>query len=91
MKNTCLLFLTLQLADFVTTALVLHFGGAETNPIVRHFMTTDPLQGLLVAKALAIGIGAIGLFGRKLRAMQIINVAFGAIIAWNMTILARLM
>ena len=87
----CSFFLALQFADFITTALVLHFGGAETNPIVRHFMTNDPLVGLLVAKGLAIAIGALCLFGGKLRAMQITNVAFGGIIAWNVSILARLM
>jgi Domain of unknown function (DUF5658) len=91
MKTTCLLFLVLQVADFVTTAMVLRMGGAETNPIVRHFMTADPLQGLLLAKVLALAIGGICLFGKKYRAMRLTNVAFTGVVAWNVSVMARLM
>jgi hypothetical protein len=90
MKNSFLIFLALQVADFLTTAIVLRLGGAETNPIVRHFMTTGPIQGLLVAKMLALGIGAICVFLRKHRAIRLTNLAFSGIVAWNVTIVARL-
>jgi hypothetical protein len=90
MKNTALLFLFLQLADFVTTVIALQLGGAEVNPIVRHFMSGNPLEGLLVAKVLALAIGMGCLFSNKLRAMQVANLAFSGIVAWNVAILARL-
>ena len=90
MKNSFLLFLALQAADFVTTAIVLRLGGAESNPIVWHFMTLDPLGGLLMAKAIALAIGAICLFGKKQRAMYLSNVVFVGVVAWNVTIMLRL-
>jgi hypothetical protein len=90
MKNSFLLFLALQAADFATTVIALRLGGAEMNPIVGRFMTTDPMGGLMLAKVIALAIGAICLFGKKQRAMHLSNAAFVAIIAWNMTIVLRL-
>ena len=91
MKTSFLIFLALQAADFATTAIVLRLGGAESNPLVRHFMAADPLQGLLAAKLVALAIGAICLVGNKHRALRVTNFAFGGIVAWNVTILTRLL
>lgn len=91
MRNSFFIFLALQAADFLTTAVVLHLGGEETNPIVRHFMSTHALGGLLAAKVVAMAIGAICLFGKKHRAMKLSNMAFAAIVTWNVTIVARLL
>ena len=90
MKTSFLIFLALQAADFATTMIVLNLGGAEANPLVKQFMTTDPLQGLLTAKLLALGIGGICLVLGKLRAIKVTNLAFSAIIAWNVSVVARL-
>jgi Domain of unknown function (DUF5658) len=91
MTNAFLLFVALQAADFVTTALALRLGGAETNPLVSHLMTAGPLGGVLAAKLFSLGIGAICLLLKKHRAIRVTNVAFTAIVAWNVSIVARLL
>ena len=91
MKTSFLIFLALQAADLATTMIVLRMGGNETNPLVKHFMTADPYLGLLTAKLVACGIGGICVALGKARAIRVTNLAFSAIIAWNVSIVARLL
>jgi hypothetical protein len=91
MKMSFLVFLALQTADFLTTAIVLRLGGSESNPIVQHFITADALHGLLIAKLVAVAIGAICLISGRHRALRVTNMAFATIVAWNVTIVARLL
>ena len=91
MTNAFLIFIFLQVADFGTTALALRLGGAETNPVVAHFMTAAPITGLFIAKLIALGIGLTCLLFKKYRAINLSNIAFSGIVAWNLTIVARLL
>ena len=90
MRTSFLIFFTLQVADFVTTAIVLRLGGTEMNPIVRHFITSSSMQGLLMAKLFCLALGAACVFLNKVRAMRLSNIAFSGIVAWNVMILAKL-
>ena len=90
MKSAFLLFLALQVGDFLTTVAALRLGAAESNPVLIHLMTGSPLTGLFLAKLFALAIGAVCVLAKKYRAIRISNVAFSGIVAWNMAILVRL-
>ena len=91
MKKAFYVFVGLQVADFITTLLALRLGGAESNPMVALFMHGGPIAGLLAAKLLALAIGAGCMLFQKRRAIHLTNIAFTAIVTWNVTILARLL
>ena len=51
------LFIALQVADIITTLLILRDGGRELNPVVKWFIDRlGPVAGLLVIKLLACAI-----------------------------------
>jgi hypothetical protein len=79
----------LQVLDLLTTlAFILH-GVREGNPLVRLMMhsTANPLNGLLLVKLLAVGLG---LYCWKLgrgKLLARINIVFALIVAWNLAAL----
>lgn len=85
------IFVLLQAVDFGTTATVLALGGVEQNPLVQHFMSVGPFQGLALAKLVAIAIGLGCFLTRKYRALRLANFAFTGIAIWNASIIARLL
>ena len=85
------LFILLQLADFATTVKVISLGGAEENPIVGHLMGFGVYEGLAAAKLIALAFGGIALFSGRYGGLRKMNVIFAAIIAWNLSIIGRLM
>lgn len=88
--NSLILFLVLQFADFVTTALALHLGGSEQNPLVRQFIGAFGVNGLVLAKTLVILVGTGAALAGKRRAIRWANVVFAAVVAWNVVVVARL-
>ena len=90
MLNQLLLqYAYLQVLDLLTTlAFILH-GVREGNPLVRLMMhsTANPLNGLLLVKLLAVGLG---LYCWKLgrgKLLARINIVFALIVAWNLAAL----
>lgn len=76
----------LQVLDLLTTLAFMLHGVHEGNPLVRFMMhsTTNPLNGLLVVKLMAVGLG---LYCWKLgrgRLLARINIIFALIVAWNL-------
>lgn len=90
MLKALLIFVTLQVADLGTTAAVLRLGGVEENPLVKHFMALGPLEGLILAKLVSVTIGVACFLKTKHRALRLANIVFAAIVAWNLSIIARL-
>ena len=78
-------FIGLQLADLLTTGLILHLGGFEMNPLVNGFMSLNPMAGLVVVKCLAVSIGAFSEAMGKYRVVSMGNYAYGAVVTWNLT------
>jgi hypothetical protein len=76
----------LQVLDLLTTLAFMLHGVREGNPLVRLMMhsTANPLNGLLLVKVIAAGLG---LYCWKLgrgRLLARINIAFALIVAWNL-------
>ena len=90
MKTPLSFFILLQLLDFITTMTVITLGGQENNPVVAHFMAIGPVTGLIISKLLVSGIAVGGTLLGRYRGIRMANLAFSAIVVWNMTVIARL-
>ena len=89
MTQTFVLFSYFQLLDLLTTIGFLMNGVAEANPVVKFALKTapSPLSGLLLVKVAALLLGVYcWRLGRE-RLLTRINVAFGALISWNLVAL----
>jgi len=73
-----------------TTVIALSLGGAENNPLVAHFLSVGPMGGLLISKAVVISIAVLGAFFKKDQGIRKANLVFCAIVAWNLSVIARL-
>ena len=87
---TQLIFVFLQLADFATTMIALNTGGVEKNFFVSRLMIIGSLQGLILSKAIILGIALAGVRLRKLWILGWLNVVFGGVVLWNLVVIARL-
>ena len=90
LKSPLALFILLQIMDFATTLTVLGMGGEEKNPIVAHFMSVGPVGGLFISKLMITGIAVAGYLLGKHRGLRVANIVFMGIVAWNVSIIARL-
>jgi len=86
MAMTFILFIYLQLLDLLSTIACLKFGGVEGNPFVRLLMRQfdNPLNGLLVAKFLAIFVGYITWEFCSPKILLWINIMFAIVVVWNL-------
>ena len=89
MNQLLLQYTYLQVLDLLTTlAFILH-GVREGNPLVRLMMrsTANPLNGLLLVKLAAAGLGIYCWRLGRGKLLARINIIFAAIIAWNLAAL----
>jgi hypothetical protein len=81
-------FLYLQVLDVMTTWLGFRLGLAEASPFVRLLMHWGPLTGVLVSKAVALGLGAVCVRRRRYQVIHIINYWYAALVIWNLTLIS---
>ena len=91
MKTPLIIFLLLQLLDIATTLIAIALGGKEQNPLVGHLMTLGTLKGLIVSKMLVIILALAASWVGMHKGIRIANFVFCAVVAWNFTIVARLL
>lgn len=89
-KSPLAIFILLQILDLATTLIVLALGGHENNPIIARVMAVNPVAGLFVSKLVVTGIAIAGAAMQKHRGLRVANIAFTGIVAWNVTVIARL-
>ena len=85
-----LLFVLLQTADVITTVVAIAYGGAEGNPLIKHFMLTGTVQGLILSKIVVLSAAIFALRTGRPRVIRWSNFAFIAIVVWNVFIIAML-
>jgi hypothetical protein len=88
--TTQLIFIFLQLADFATTMIALNTGAVEKNFFVSRLMIIGSLQGLILSKAIILGIALVAVRLKKLWVLRWVNVVFGGVVLWNVVMIARL-
>lgn len=77
-------FLFLQVADALTTLVVLQRGGYEANPLVRQFLAAGTLGGLILSKFIVVGIAAAILYSQRYRVVFLSNYVYAAVVCWNL-------
>jgi len=87
---TQLIFVLLQLADFATTMIALNTGGVENNFLVSRLMIIGSLQGLILSKAIILGVALAAVRLKKQWVLRWVNVVFGGVVLWNLVAIARL-
>jgi hypothetical protein len=86
--TSILLFALLQLMDFATTMVAIHFGAAEGNPFVRNLMNAGPAAGVAAAKMVALAVGGLCLWRKKQHILRRANYGYAAVVAWNVCTIA---
>ena len=86
MNQLLLQYSYLQVLDLLTTLAFMLHGVREGNPLVRMMMhlTANPLNGLLLVKVVAIGLGLYCWKVGRSRLLTRINILFALIVAWNL-------
>lgn len=80
-------FVYLQLLDLLTTLLGFRLGAAEASPFIRVLMHAGPAFGVILAKALALGLGAYCVYSKKYLLMRIVTYWYSGLVVWNLMIL----
>jgi len=91
MASLFIQFSYLQMLDYLTTVAFLLIGVQEGNPFVRLLMESapTPVAGLVLAKAIALGLGIVCWRREKAALLKRINWMFAALVVWNMTALIQ--
>jgi Domain of unknown function (DUF5658) len=83
----------LNVADLITTRLVLDRGGDEGNPFMEPFAHSLATSVLLKALCLAAVVGLVSRLTpsvRIVRALVFVNVWYAFVVGWNAVVLLRL-
>ena len=86
MNQLLLQFAYLQVLDLLTTLAFMLHGVREGNPLVRMMMhsTANPINGLVLVKLLAVGLGVYCWKLGRSRVLMRINIVFAVVVAWNL-------
>ncbi len=93
-NRAIVVFIALQILDVMTTLLGFMLGAKETNLVVLRFLHLGTLNGLIAAKLFAVVVLiAIVSSGRVrlARLIRLLNLAFAAIVTWNLVMIFTLL
>ena len=83
MKKTVILFIVLNLLDCVTTYIGIQSGLSEGNILLSFLFDYNLFLGLIVKMILAGGVVLLLHLLKKQHLYKILNIAFAAIVVWN--------
>ena len=80
-------FIYLQLLDFLTTLVGFRLGASEASPFIRILMHAGPAVGVLASKLVALGLGAVCVYTRKMHLIRWATYWYGALVVWNLAVM----
>jgi len=80
-------FIYLQLMDLLTTLVGFKLGAAEASPFIRILMHAGPATGVIVSKLLALALGGVCVYARKLHLIRWISYWYAGLVVWNLMIM----
>ena len=80
-------FIYLQLLDLLTTLVGFRLGAAEASPFIRLLMHAGPALGILASKAIALCVGALFVYTRRIHLIRWATYWYGGLIVWNLIIM----
>lgn len=85
-----LVFIYLQLLDFLTTMVGFKLGAGEMSPfIVKLIHATSPAMGVAASKVVGLAIGGICLAMNRARIVAWINYWYAGIVVWNLCMILQ--
>ena len=73
--------------DLLTTLVGFRLGAAEASPFIRLLMHAGPALGILASKAIALGLGALCVYTRRIHLIRWATYWYGGLIVWNLIIM----
>src|SRR5215510_5414530 len=80
-------FIYLQVLDLLTTLVGFRLGASEASPFIRMLMFAGPTVGVVLSKAIAVGLAGLCLYLKKDHLIRWVNYWYGALVLWNVMIL----
>jgi hypothetical protein len=80
-------FIYLQLLDLITTLIGFKMGASEASPFIRMLMHFGPVAGVAASKVLALGLGAICVYRKKLHLIRLATYWYSALVVWNLVMI----
>ena len=80
-------FLYLQLLDLLTTLVGFMVGAAEASPFIRVMMHAGPALGVLSSKALALALGGVCVYQKRMHLIRWVSYWYGALVIWNLAVI----
>ncbi|MGA2116952.1 MAG: DUF5658 family protein [Bryobacteraceae bacterium] len=80
-------FLYLQLLDLLTTLVGFKVGAVEASPFIRVLMHAGPALGVLSSKALALALGGVCVYQKRMHLIRWVSYWYGALVIWNLAVI----
>ncbi len=81
------IFLYLQLLDLLTTLVGFKLGAAEASPFIRLLMHAGPTVGVIGSKLVALVLGGICVYAKKLNLIRWVTYWYAGLVVWNLMIM----
>lgn len=81
------IFVYLQLLDLLTTLVGFKLGASEASPFIRILMHAGPAAGVAVSKLLALGLGAVCVYTKRMQLIRWATYWYAGLVVWNLMIL----
>ena len=88
--RTLEIFAFMQLLDIMTTLIGFRLGGSEASLFIRSLLSFGPIPALLIAKAIAFGLGGACIVMKRAHIITYINYWFAVLTTWNLAVILRL-
>jgi hypothetical protein len=85
------IFIYLQLLDFITTVLGIRLGASEASPFIRLLSHIGPALGVGLSKLIALALGAVCIWFKKDRILNLITYWYAALVVWNLCVILRVL
>lgn len=83
-----LIFVYLQLLDFLTTMIGFKVGASEASPFIAKLIhVSSPLMGVAASKVVGLALGAICLATHRARLVTWINYWYAGLAIWNLSVI----
>ncbi|HTS28513.1 MAG TPA: DUF5658 family protein [Bryobacteraceae bacterium] len=81
------IFIYLQLLDLLTTLVGFKVGADEASPFIRMLMHVGPVAGVLASKVLALILGGVCVYAKKLSLIRWISYWYAGLVVWNLMVM----
>jgi len=85
------IFVYLQILDVLSTLIGFSLGNTEASPFVRLLIQWGPVTGLVLSKAVALGLVAACFALKRMRMIRFINYWYAGLIVWNLFVVLNVL